>query len=86
VGERFDRTEYVRRNTQGDTVWRSQELTATEVVVVGDTAVLTTTVTDVVLTETGEPTTFRMPVTLVSVPDRDRCLCLAGRAGPRLSP
>jgi ketosteroid isomerase-like protein len=86
VGERFDRTEYVRRNTQGDTVWRSQELTATEVVVVGDTAVLTTTVTDVVLTETGEPTTFRMPVTQVWVHDRDRWLCLAGHAGPRLSP
>jgi ketosteroid isomerase-like protein len=86
VGERFDRTEYVRRNTQGDTVWRSQELTATEVVVVGDTAVLTTTVTDVVLTETGEAATFRMPVTQVWVRDRDRWLCLVGHAGPRLSP
>ena len=86
VGETYDRTEYVRRNTQGHTVWRSQELTATEVVVVGDTAVLTTTVTDVVLTETGEPTTFRMPVTQVWVRDRDRWLCLAGHAGPRLSP
>jgi ketosteroid isomerase-like protein len=86
VGEMYDRTEYVRRNTQGHTFWRSQELTATEVVVVGDTAVLRADVTDVVLTEHGEPATFRMPVTQVWVRDRDRWLCLAGHAGPRLSP
>ena len=84
LGETYDRTEYVRRNTQGHTAWRSQELTATEVVVVGDTAVLRAHVSDVVLTEHGEPATFRMPVTQVWVRDRDRWLCLAGHAGPRL--
>ena len=35
VGETYDRSEYVRRNTEGHTVWGSQELTGTEVVVVG---------------------------------------------------
>ena len=49
-------------------------------------ALLRADVTDVVLTETGEPATFRMPVTQVWVRDRDRWLCLAGHAGPRLSP
>ena len=86
VGERFDRTEYVRRNTQGHTVWCSQELKAIEVDVVEDTAVLRADVRDVVLTEHGEPATFRMPVTQVWVRDGDRWLCLAGHAGPRLSP
>jgi ketosteroid isomerase-like protein len=85
VGETFDRTEYVRRNTRGHTVWRSQELTAVEVDVVGDTAVLRADVTDVVLPEHGGLATFRMPVTQVWVRDRDRWLCLAGHAGPRLS-
>ena len=41
VGDTYDRTEYVRRNTQGPTVWHSQTLVDPEVVVVGDTAVLT---------------------------------------------
>ena len=85
VGETYDRTEYVRRNTQGHTLWRSQELTETEVVVVGDTAVLRADVSDVVLTEHGEPATFRMPVTQVWVRDSDRWLCLAGHAGPPLA-
>jgi hypothetical protein len=85
VGETYDRTEYVRRNTQGHPVWRSQELATTEVDVVGQTAVLRADVTDVVLTELGEPATFRMPMTQVWVRDRDRWLCLAGHAGPRLS-
>ena len=86
VGETYDRAEYVRRNTQGHTVWRSQELTAVEVDVVGDTAVLRADVRDVVLAEHGEPATFRMPVTQVWVRDLDRWLCLAGHAGPRQSP
>ena len=86
LGETYDRTEYVRRNTGGHTTWRSQELTATEVVVVGDTAVLRAEVRDVVLTTDGEPATFRMPMTQVWVRESDRWRCLAGHAGPRLSP
>ena len=86
VGETYDRAEYVRRNTEGHTVWRSQELTAIEVDVVGDTAVLRADVRDVVLAGNGEPTTFRMPVTQVWVRELDRWLCLAGHAGPPRSP
>lgn len=47
LGETYDRQEYIRRNTDGRTVWRSQDLTSADVVVVGDTAVLYAEVTDV---------------------------------------
>ena len=85
VGETYDRTEYVRRNTQGGTVWRSQGLTSPDVVVVGESAVLLAEVTDVVLSRTGEPETFRMPMTQVWVRDAAGWTCLAGHAGPRLA-
>lgn len=84
VGETYDRAEYVRRNTEGQTVWRSQALADPEVVVVGDTAVLYAEVTDVVLSSTREPTTFRMPMTQVWVRTGGSWKCLAGHAGPRL--
>ena len=84
VGETYDRTEYVRRNTEGHTVWRSQVLGDTDVVVVGDTAVLTAVVTDVVLSEGGQPATFRMPMTQVWVREGGTWRCLGGHAGPRL--
>ncbi len=86
VGETFDRTEYVRRNTEGHTVWRSQELTGIEVDVVGDTAVLRAQVTDVVVSEDGEPEAFTMPMTQVWVREGQAWRCLAGHAGPRLPP
>ncbi len=84
VGKTYDRAEYVRRNTEGHTVWRSQELGSTEVVVVGDTAVLRAEVTDVVLAEGREPETFRMPMTQIWVRDGGTWRCLGGHAGPRL--
>ena len=84
VGETYDRAEYVRRNTEGHTVWRSQELRNIEVDVVGDTAVLRSEVTDVVLSGNGEPEAFRMPMTQVWVRDGGAWLCLGGHAGPRL--
>lgn len=83
VGETLDREEYLRRNTGGTTVWRSQDLGATTVVVEGDTAVLRTEVTDVVVGDDGKPATFRMPMTQVWVRRRGAWLCLAGHAGPR---
>lgn len=67
VGQTFDRSEYIRRNTEGLTVWRSQALSDAQVVVVGDTAVLYAEVVDVVLSDGGEPQTFRMPMTQVWV-------------------
>ena len=84
VGETYGRAEYVRRNTEGHTVWRSQG-SAGEVrtSVVGDTAVLVAAVTDAVLSADGEPVTFRMPVTQVWVRQDGRWTCLAGHAGPR---
>ena len=85
VGETYDRAEYVRRNTEGHTVWRSQTMLDPHVVVVDDTAVLRCEVTDVVLSGDEEPATFRMPMTQVWVRTGDRWLCLAGHAGPRRS-
>lgn len=83
TGGAFDRSEYVRRNTGGDVVWRSQHLSSAEVVVVGDTAVLHAEVTDEVVSDAGEPETFRMPMTQVWVRVDSRWTCLAGHAGPR---
>ena len=56
-----------------------------DVVVVGDTAVLRTTVTDEVAGQDGGTETFEMPVTQVWVRDKDAWRCLAGHAGPRTS-
>jgi hypothetical protein len=83
LGESFDREEYVRRNTQGHTVWRLQELHDVHVVVVAETAVLRAEVSDVVLTAVGEPATFAMPMTQVWVREGSAWRCLAGHAGPR---
>lgn len=85
MGETYSRSEYVRRNTEGHTVWRSQDLSSAEVVVVGDTAVLFAEVADVVLSGDDQAETFRMPMTQVWVRLADRWTCLAGHAGPRRS-
>jgi ketosteroid isomerase-like protein len=81
LGETYDRDEYVRRNTEGHTVWRSQDLRRPEVVVVGDTAVLLADVTDVVAKD-REERVFRMRVTQVWVRRGGQWACLAGHAGP----
>ena len=83
LGETYDRREYLRRNTEGDTVWHSQELTDVDVVIVGDTAVLCTEAADVVLSDSGEREVFRMPMTQVWIRQDDTWKCLAGHAGPR---
>jgi ketosteroid isomerase-like protein len=83
VGETYSRGEYIRRNTDGSTVWRSQELHSAEVVVVGDTAVLYAEVVDVVRSGTDDSETFRMPMTQVWVRQAGGWRCLAGHAGPR---
>lgn len=81
-GDTYGREEYIRRNTSGQTVWRSQQLSAAEVAVVGDTAVLQAEVTDVVLVG-DQSETFRMPMTQVWVRSEHGWRCLAGHAGPR---
>ena len=83
-GELLDRSEYIRRNTQGETVWRSQTLSNAQVTVVGDTAILHADVADLVLSDDQEETTFRMPVTQVWVRVDGAWTCLAGHAGPLL--
>ncbi|MDH2414451.1 nuclear transport factor 2 family protein [Nocardioides sp. CER19] len=85
VGETVDRTEYVRRNTEGQTVWHAQAMTDVEVVVVGNTAVLRAEVTDRVTFAEGDVETFRMPMTQVWVLSAGGWKCLAGHAGPRRS-
>ncbi len=83
VGETYGREEYVRRNTQGHTVWRAQTIVSPEVVIVGDTAVLHAEVVDEVLAGDGEVESFRMPVTQVWIRVGAGWKCLAGHAGPR---
>ncbi|WP_164519751.1 nuclear transport factor 2 family protein [Nocardioides ferulae] len=83
LGETYRRSDYIRRNTEGHTVWRLQRLVDPDVVVVGDTAVLRAEVEDVVLSHRGEPETFCMPVTQVWVRATGTWRCLAGHAGPR---
>jgi ketosteroid isomerase-like protein len=85
VGETYDRAEYIRRNTEGNTVWRSQDLLDPEVVVVNQTAVLYANVEDVVVSQGDESVTFRMPMTQVWVRSGSDWKCLAGHAGPRLT-
>lgn len=83
TGDTYSRSEYIRRNTKGGTVWRSQQLMRPEVVVVGDTAVLYAEVTDVVLSDGDMAETFRMPMTQVWVRLAPGWKCLSGHAGPR---
>jgi ketosteroid isomerase-like protein len=85
VGDTYGCQEYLRRNTEGHTVWRAQTIISPEVVIVGDTAVLQAEVVDVVLADDGEPETFRMPVTQVWMRLGAEWKCLAGHAGPRRS-
>lgn len=63
VGETYDRAECIRRNIEGHTIWRSQQLLSPDVVIVGDTAVLYAEVTDVVHSGDDDSETFRMPMT-----------------------
>jgi hypothetical protein len=83
VGQVFNREEYISRNTEGVTVWRSQKLGPSEVAIVGNTAVLLTVVTDVVVDTDDMDAEFRMPVTQVWIRDESTWQCLAGHAGPR---
>lgn len=84
VGETYDRAEYIRRNTEGHTVWQSQDLRNPQVVVVGATAILYAEVSDAVLSDGDDVETFGMPMTQVWVRLGGGWKCLAGHAGPRL--
>lgn len=83
-GERFSRDAYLAANTGGTTRWLAQSLEDAQVAVVGDTAVLTCVVCDVVDHGGGEAT-FRMPMTQLWVRRGGSWLCLGGHAGPLLT-
>ncbi len=82
-GRVLDRDAYIEGNTNGSLRWHAQRLLDPDVVLVGDTAVLTAVVVDEVEREDG-PETFRLRLTQTWVRREGRWLCLSGHAGPRL--
>src|SRR3954453_16114116 len=68
VGATYDRAQYIRRNTEGPTVWRSQNLRAPQVAVVGETAILYADVEDLMLSNGDESARLRIPIAQVWVP------------------
>lgn len=82
-GERFDRSSYLRSNIEGQNTWHAQTLEQPNITVVGNTAVLTCTVTDEVSTADGQRR-FRMPMTQVWTSENGAWVLLAGHAGPLL--
>ncbi len=80
-GTTVGRDSYIRSNTDGSLVWRSQGLSDITVTVVGDAAVVTCIVTDDV-TRAGRDERYMMPMTQTWVCDGGQWMCLAGHAGP----
>jgi hypothetical protein len=75
----LDRESYIIGNTSGFLIWLDQRLEDTEVVVVGDTAVLTAVVIDEVERD-GERQVFRLLMTQTWVRREEVWLCVAGHA------
>jgi hypothetical protein len=84
-GEVLGYEDYIAGNTRGDLRWRSQRLEGVTVVVAGDTAVLTATVTDEV-TRDGREQSFRLRLTQTWVRTPTGWRCLAGHASQPSSP
>ena len=82
LGDVLDRESYVRGNTTGELRWHGQELEDPDVVVHGDTAVVTAVVVDDVETGDGREV-FRLRLTQTWVRQAGRWRCLSGHAGPR---
>jgi hypothetical protein len=79
-GERFDREAYVTANTSSALRWLGQRMEGPDVVVDGDTAVVTgVAVDDVVWADDVEQD--RLLLTMTWIRRGDRWLCLAGHAG-----
>ena len=78
-GEVLGYEDYIAGNTRGTLRWRAQRLEGITVVVVGDTAVLTATVTDEVSVE-GREQAFRLRLTQTWVSTPAGWRCLAGHA------
>lgn len=75
--------DYIRGNTGGTLRWHGQSLVDPEVVVTGDTAVLTAVVRDDVESEAGRQV-FELRLTQTWIRRDGRWRCLSGHAGPRL--
>ena len=80
-GDVRDRQAYIAGNTEGDLVWRAQDLLEAEVLAVGDTAVLVAVVHDE-FERAGEPGALDMPLTLTWVREEGAWRVLAAHAGP----
>jgi hypothetical protein len=80
-GDVRDRAAYIAGNTEGDLVWRAQDLLEAEVLVVGDTAVLVGVVHDE-FERDGEPGASDLPLTLTWVREEATGRVLAAHAGP----
>ena len=83
-GTVLDRDGYVRGNTESDLVWLAQTLEGAEVVVEGDTAVLTAIVHDDV-ERRGARETFSLRLTQTWIRSGGGWRCLAGHAGPAVA-
>jgi ketosteroid isomerase-like protein len=79
-GDVRDLDAYVAGNTEGELVWRDQRLSDVDVVVVGDTGVLTALVHDE-YERAGTPGAHDMRVTLTWVREEGTWRVLAGQAG-----
>ena len=82
-GDVLDRDGYVAGNTGTGLRWLGQRLVEPDVVVHGDTAVLTAVVLDDVDGGHGRER-FRLRLTQTWVRDDGGWVCLSGHAGPRL--
>jgi ketosteroid isomerase-like protein len=72
--------EYIAGNSRGELRWRAQRLDDIRVAVVGDTAVLTSCVTDEVSRD-GHDQVFTLRLTQTWVRTSEGWRCLAGHAG-----
>jgi hypothetical protein len=84
TGESFDRESYSASNTEGPNHWHGQHLEGTEVVAVGDVAILRCVGTDDVDAGKGRRQ-YRMPMTQTWIRAAGRWQLLAGHAGPRVN-
>jgi Domain of unknown function (DUF4440) len=82
-GAVLDRDAYIAGNTDGSVTWVAQQFEEPQVTVIGDTAILTAVVVDVIERE-AERQTFRLRLTQVWVRESGEWRCAAGHAGPRL--
>jgi ketosteroid isomerase-like protein len=75
---------YFDGNTNGSLRWLDQRLQDPDVVVIGDTAILTAVVVDTI-ERTGSTDEFRLRLTQTWVRQDEAWRCVAGHAGPAAS-